>query len=251
MQPGHLPACAAQRHEAIVVGLHIPEQCRHRCVVDGQVAEKPARQIDQVRALIDQLAAAGNRGLRAPFFLIADASAVAIARADEHQRTEHAGVDDLPRLLKAGVEAMIEPGLDDALVLGCRVRNRLHLGEFAARGLFHQHMAAGFDGAQRDPGELVVRRRNDHRIDVSLYGVAPVGHGPRLCLLRKRLGARRVAVADDDDLVARCAAAAARLAPMRPHPTIASRITSCPKARRGPPARCAAACRCRICRSCP
>ena len=102
VQPSHLPGAAAQRHEAVVVGRHVPEQRRHRRIVDGEVAEKPARQVDQVRALVDQLAAARNGRLAAPFLLVADAPAVAIARADEHQRAEHAGVDDLARLEEAG-----------------------------------------------------------------------------------------------------------------------------------------------------
>ena len=64
----------------------------------GEVAQEPARQIDQMNALIDQLAAAGDRRVGPPLLVVADAPAVAVAGRAEHQGTEGAGVDDLPRL---------------------------------------------------------------------------------------------------------------------------------------------------------
>src|SRR5436305_14659755 len=102
-----------------------------------------------MRALVDQLTAARDSRLRAPLFLVADSTAMAIAGANEHQRSERAGVDELARFEKGRMEAMIESRLDGALVLRGSCRDRLHLGERASRGLFYQHMAPGFDGADR------------------------------------------------------------------------------------------------------
>ena len=56
----------------------------------------------------------------------------------------------------------------------------LHLGERASCGLLDQDVAAGFDGADRDAGELIVRGRDDHGVDVGLDGFAPVRDGARL-----------------------------------------------------------------------
>ena len=99
------------------------------------------------------------------------------------------------------MEAMIEAGLDDAVVLRARPPRWPALGERAARGLLDQHMAAGFDGAERDRGKLVVRGRDDDGVDVGLDRFAPVGDGARLGLLRKLSRAREIAIADDHDLV--------------------------------------------------
>ena len=57
----------------------------------------------------------------------------------------------------------------------------------ASRGLFDQNVAAGFDRAKRDGGELIVGGRDDHRVDVGLDGFAPVGDGTRLRALRELL----------------------------------------------------------------
>ena len=133
-----------------------------------------------MRALVDQFAAARDFGLGAPFLLVAEPSAVTVAGADEHQRPEHAGIDDLARFQERRMEAMIEPGLDDALVPRGGRRDGLHFGERASRGLLDENMAAGFDRAERDAGELIVRGRNNHGIDVGLHGFAPVGDGARL-----------------------------------------------------------------------
>ena len=51
-----------------------------------------------MRALVDQLAAAGSFGIGPPFPFVADAAAVAVAPAHEHQLAERAGIDQLARL---------------------------------------------------------------------------------------------------------------------------------------------------------
>ena len=102
------------------------------------------------------------------------------------------------------MEAMIEPGLDDAVVLRGGSRDGLHLGQRASRGLLDEHVAACLDGANRDAGELVVRGRHNHGVDVGLHGFAPVGDGARLGELRELARAAFIAVANNDDLVPRC-----------------------------------------------
>ena len=157
-----------------------------------------------MRALVDQLAAARYVRLGAPFLLVAEPSAVTIAGTDEHQRPERAGIDDLARFQESRMEAMIEPGLDDAVVLSGGRRNGLHLRKRASRGLFDENVAPGFDRANRDGGELIVGGRDNHRVDVGLHGFAPVRDGTRLRELRELLRAHLIAVANDGDLVACC-----------------------------------------------
>ena len=96
-----------------------------------EVAQEPARQVDQVDALVDQLAAAGNGRIGAPFVLVAGTAAMSVAAADEHQRTERAGVEDLARLLECAVIAMIEA--DAHQRAGAR-RGLGHGIQFARRG---------------------------------------------------------------------------------------------------------------------
>ena len=59
-------------------------------------------------SLVDQFAAAGKFRIGAPFLFVADAAAVAVARTDEHQLPQHAGVENLPRLEESRMIAMIE-----------------------------------------------------------------------------------------------------------------------------------------------
>ena len=66
---------------------------------------------------------------------------------------------------------------------------------------------------------------------------------------RYNLG-QALAASDDFNGAAEQFAAAARLRPIKPHPTIASRIRSYPKTRRGPPVQCGAGCRRRKLQAC-
>jgi len=68
----------------------------------GEFAEEPACDVDEVDALIDQLASAGKIGIGAPFPIVAFAAAVPISAAQEHQRSEGTGVDQFPAFCRPG-----------------------------------------------------------------------------------------------------------------------------------------------------
>ena len=131
-----------------------------------EIAEKPACQIDQVDALIDQLPAAGALGLRAPFAVVAEPSAVPVAGADEQQRPENAGVDQAPRLLECPVIAMTESDPDPNAVACGELRQVQQLIRMACAGLFEQHMHAGGNRRARDFRMRIGRSRDDHRVDI-------------------------------------------------------------------------------------
>jgi hypothetical protein len=51
----------------------------------SEVARKPAREIDEMNALIEHLAATGDHWVRSPFSLVADAPTVTVTGANVHQ----------------------------------------------------------------------------------------------------------------------------------------------------------------------
>ena len=127
----------------------------------GEIAEKPARQIDQMRPLVDQLAAARLGRIGAPFAVVADPPAMAVARAQEHQRAERAGGHEVVRLLQGAVVAMIEADPHETAIGGSRFGEARKLGGAARRRLFDQDMLAGRHGAVGDFGKRVVQGRDD------------------------------------------------------------------------------------------
>jgi len=70
------------------------------------------RQVYQVHALVQQFPAAGNGLVGAPLFVVADAAAVAVAPANEHQIAHNAAVYYLARLQHSRVAAQVEPDFD-------------------------------------------------------------------------------------------------------------------------------------------
>ena len=124
-----------------------------------------------MRALIDQLAAAGQLGVGAPFAIVAEPTAVAVERPDEHQLAERAGVDNLARLAQRAMVSVIEADPHAySRALGRR-DGGLDLGAESAGRLFDQDMAAAVCRRSGDLGERVVQR--SHHDDVA---VDPLEH---------------------------------------------------------------------------
>ncbi len=76
------------------------------------VAEEPTRQVNQVNALIEQFAAAGDGRVGAPFLVVAKAAAVAVAGADVEQWADVPGVHEFACLDKGWMKAVVEADLD-------------------------------------------------------------------------------------------------------------------------------------------
>ena len=126
----------------------------------GEVPEEGAGEVDEVDALVEHLAAAGDGGVAAPLLFHARAPAVAVAAAEEQEGAEVAGIDDLARLEQGGVEAVVEADLDDEAGsverLAGGVRDGLELGCVAGGGFLDQDVLTAADGFEGDRGELVV-----------------------------------------------------------------------------------------------
>src|SRR5690606_27801573 len=95
--------------EGVAVDGHVPEVGGGKPLDGRERSEEPAGEIDQVDALIDELTAARPRAIGAPFPVVADAPAVSVASAHEHQGAQHAAIHDLARLLQRGMITVIEP----------------------------------------------------------------------------------------------------------------------------------------------
>ena len=109
-----------------------------------------------MHALIDELAAAGARTLRAPLAIVAGASAVPVARTQVHELAVASGVNLLGGACDSRVEAMVEANLDQAPGDALAFDQTLDLRCRCARGLLHQHVGSARKRALGKSGELVV-----------------------------------------------------------------------------------------------
>ena len=106
-----------------------------------------------MHALVDQLAAARQRGIRAPLAVVALAAAVAIARAEKHHRPEHAALEYFARLQERGVKTMViaEPHPRTGLLGGLMHPAQLRGVEGA--GLLDDDVLPRANRRERDRGE--------------------------------------------------------------------------------------------------
>src|SRR5262249_21744909 len=140
MQPGHLALRAAQRQETIVVDRNIPKIGRRSRKGERQLAEKPSRQIDEVRSLIDKLAAAGTLRLPAPLLVITPPSAMAVAAANEEDGPQLSFGGKLVRPVNGGVKTMVESNLDHPVARSRRLSKRPHFAHVASGRLLDENM---------------------------------------------------------------------------------------------------------------
>ena len=99
-------------------------------------------------ALVDQFAAAGQLRIGPPFAVVTDAAALAVAGAEEHERSEFAAADDLHKLEARGMVAVVVAHADER---AGGLRGFFDLLQFADadRGrLFHEDVFACAHGGQ-------------------------------------------------------------------------------------------------------
>ncbi len=167
-------------------------------------------------------------GIGAPLLVVADAPAVAVAPADEHDVAALARVEDGARLLRGGVEAVVVADLHDDALLGRSLRAS---GSISAalrrRGLLDDDVLAGAHRGQRQRRELVVRRGDDDGVRPAPAAPRALAHDLGLVLARERASPRsRHRGRTSRRACRRPASASARLPPMRPQPTMPTFITS-------------------------
>src|ERR1043165_5247460 len=109
-------------------------------------------------ALIDQFAAARKRGVGAPLPIIASAAAMSVARAQMHQRTKRASIDERADFLQRGMQAMIVTNPNaDACICGSLMEH-VQLDRVERTGLFDEDMFTGANCRKGDWCERGVER---------------------------------------------------------------------------------------------
>src|SRR5262249_31768667 len=73
-----------------------------------ELSKKPAREVNEVNALVDELAPARNFRVRAPLAFVTQTASMTVTATDEHQRPQDAAVHELARLPKCGMVAMVD-----------------------------------------------------------------------------------------------------------------------------------------------
>ena len=98
-----------------------------------------------MHALVQQFATAGTRSIGAPFALVAETAAVAVARPYHHHRAVALFRDELARSQHRGVEPMVEA--DSHRHTGARssASNGFEFGAASRAGLLDEHVAAALD----------------------------------------------------------------------------------------------------------
>src|ERR1035438_29435 len=108
MQERDLSGGGFEQQESVIFDRHFPEVTGRAAGDAREVAQEPARQVDQVYALVQQFAAARGARIGSPLALVAGTAAVSVAAADEQQRTGRAGIEDRARISKGAVIPVTE-----------------------------------------------------------------------------------------------------------------------------------------------
>ena len=124
----------------------------------------PVRQIEQVHALIDQLATAGARPVGPPLTVIAKSAAVPVARSEMHQLAVEAGMHLTRELGDCWVKAMIEADLHQPSGIIRGPHQSLDVSCPETRWLLHQNMRAGPQRPLGHRRQLVVRGGDDRHV---------------------------------------------------------------------------------------
>jgi hypothetical protein len=79
VQPSDPPFGCRKRQKRIVLDFGVPEKGPERGRYIGEFAEEPLREVDQMRTLVDQFAAARDRAFEPPFLFIAGPATASVA----------------------------------------------------------------------------------------------------------------------------------------------------------------------------
>ncbi|SPE31293.1 hypothetical protein SBA5_870019 [Candidatus Sulfotelmatomonas gaucii] len=166
VQRGHFSGRRPEQQERVVFHRHVPEIRSDHSLHLAEVPEKPARQVDEVHALVDQFSAAGFFRNRAPFPVIAGPPAVTVPAADEHHLPQRARFEDLARLAKCTVIAMIEAHPHQRAGAARGLADRRQLGLRPSARLLDQYVLPRGCGFGGDGRQHVVRGGHKHQVEI-------------------------------------------------------------------------------------
>ena len=104
----------AEQQRGVVLDRRVPELRAQKRRVQRQRPGEPVDEVEQVHALVDQLATARPRRVGAPLAVVAEAPAVAVARADVHELAVLARVHLGGGARERRMEAVVEADLDES-----------------------------------------------------------------------------------------------------------------------------------------
>src|SRR5581483_9304858 len=166
MQKSQLALGRLQQEKRVVFDWHIPIEGFHASPDPRKVTQKPLRKIDEMNALVQQFAAPGAPRLRAPLAFVTRPAAMAVTAADKHKLAGDAGFPDLARFAQRTVIPMIEAHPhQSACALGC-FAYKLEFGRAPRSRFFDEHMFSVRGCAGSDCRQEVVRRGDDHQVDI-------------------------------------------------------------------------------------
>ena len=197
MEPRGLTCRRAQAEEGVIVDLHVPKRRGGVALDRREISEEPAGQIDQMHALVDEFAAAGERGIGAPLAVVAFAASMAVTRTQKHERPEGARFKESSGFLEGGMKTVVVADAHAGAGFGGGGLDSAELSGVESAGFFNEDVFAGFDGGERNGRKRGVERGNDDGVDGGIGENCRVIGGRRTTgdELREIGGAGRVEVA--------------------------------------------------------
>jgi len=179
MQESYLFTRRLENKKPVVFDWHIPEIGMRVAIHLDEFPQKPAPEIDEVHALIDQLATTRQFRIRAPLLIVTESTPVPVAGSQKHQRPERAGLDDASRLPKCSMIAVIEAHANTySACFGERWQVLQFVG-MPRRRFLNQYVLTCIYCRAGNLRERIVCRSNHHDIDAGTRNCsAPILESP-------------------------------------------------------------------------
>ena len=165
-EPGGLAGGVAEAEKRVVIHGHFPEIGGDVACHGGEVAEENAGEVNEVDALVNEFAAAGELGVGAPFFFVAEAAALAVASAHKHHGAERAAAEDFQRLEGGGMVAVVVADAHEGAGLLGGGGEFSEFGHADGGGFFDEDVLAVFHGGEGDGGEGGIDGGDHHDVHV-------------------------------------------------------------------------------------
>ena len=193
-----------ERERVVLHGLDRPVEGPDEALGLGDLADEPAREIDDVDPLIQELAAPGSRRVCTPLALVAGPPAVAVQGPDRKDAADRALFDLRMRGGNSRVVAVVEADLQQLARLLRPANNRRGFGSVPAERLLAQDVLAGLERRDRRVREQVVGGGYDDDVQIVARGHFTPGCRPGRSSIRGDCcRTLRGQIGDHHDIIAR------------------------------------------------
>jgi hypothetical protein len=195
MEKGRQPVFGFEQGEGIVFDLHLPVGRPGDAENLLEVSHQPAHEVDHVHALVEELAAAAQGPVGAPFLVVAGPPAVAVPAAEIENPADRRLLNLFLRPVEGRMVPVVEARLERPPARPRRGDDPLGFPDVAAEGFFAQDVLAAFEGGDADRRQEVVGCRDDNEVDIrAVHDVPPIRFG-RPAEIRQRAAGLRVDIA--------------------------------------------------------